>query len=151
MIVILIIALIGIATSRTTCKEAMISNDQQVTAYDTQYCRTLYIRTESGYTTDDDTHSDDDTDSDDDTNSATDSNTEDNQVYYRCCYAVGKTDNGTVRGCVPLTYWQYGHPDDNITITQSDYKYKVSDIEIHCNSKYLTAITLLIPLVFVFF
>ena len=131
MKVILIIALIGIATSTTTCEGAKISDSNRVNAYDTQYCRTLSLEHEE--------------DADDATKKL---------QYYRCCYIVGKTVNDTkARGCVPLTYWQYGRVDDladNATSLTKD-NFKLSDVDIHCNSKYLTAITLLIPLVFVFF
>ena len=68
---------------------------------------------------------------------------------YRCCYVVGKTDNGTVRGCIPLTYWDYGHVED-YNFTAEGYS-SVDDVEIHCNSKYLTFIASLIGFVFALF
>ena len=119
MKVILIIALIGIAIS-TKCSEKMITSTSLVNAYDTQYCRTLDL----------------------------DYDSEKNERYYRCCYVTGKIDNGTIRGCLPLKYWDYGHVEDyNLNVTGLDIK----EYDIHCNSKYLTVIASLIAFVFALF
>ena len=68
-----------------------------------------------------------------------------NDGKYRCCYAHAKVSQGTVRGCLPLTYDQF-NDIDNVNLA-----FENEDLSIDCNSKYLTIGVLLMALVFALF
>ena len=64
---------------------------------------------------------------------------------YRCCYAHAKVSQGTVRGCLPLTYDQFNNIDD------VKLSFENEDLSIDCYSKYLTITASLMALLFVLF
>ena len=65
--------------------------------------------------------------------------------YYRCCYAHAKVSQGTVRGCLPLTYDEFNNIDD------VKLGFENEDLSTDCYSKYLTITASLMALLFVLF